>query len=86
MKITDDRILDGLDYLCCQKEICIGAYDLINRQKAEIERLQENEQIATAVIAESSAEIERLKSDNDILSKNIHNLCKELDAEKLKNF
>ena len=40
MKITDDRILDGLDYLCCQKEICIGAYDLINRQKAEIESLK----------------------------------------------
>ena len=40
MKITDDRILDGLNYLCCQKEICIGAYDLINRQKAEIERLK----------------------------------------------
>ena len=38
MKLTDDRILDGLDYLCCQKEICIGAYDLINRQKAEIEK------------------------------------------------
>lgn len=35
---------------------------------------------------ELKAENERLKSDNDILSKNMHNLCKELDAEKLKNF
>ena len=70
----------------CIHLYCQNAVEELNRQKAEIERLQENEQIATAVIAESSAEIERLKSDNDILSKNIHNLCKELDAEKLKNF
>lgn len=38
------------------------------------------------LINRQEAEIERLKGDNDILSKNLHNLCKELDEEKLKNF
>ena len=53
------------DYSPCGVKLTTNALDLINRQKAEIERL---------------------KSDNDILSKNMHNLCKELDEEKLKNF
>lgn len=55
--------LGGIDK--CMHTLILNALDLINRQKAEIERL---------------------KGDNDILSKNLHNLCKELDEEKLKNF
>lgn len=34
----------------------------------------------------AKAEIERLKGDNDILSKNLHNLSKELETEKIRNF
>lgn len=45
----------------CIHLYCQNAVDELNRQKAEIERLQENEQIATAVIVESSAEIENLQ-------------------------
>lgn len=60
--------------------------DLINRQKAIIEKSEKVEHFFDKTIETANAEIERLKSDNDILSKNMHNLCKELDAEKQKNF
>ena len=43
-------------------------------------------QNAVEELNRQKAEIERLKSDNDILSKNMHNLCKELECEKIKNF
>lgn len=49
----------------CTRSMINDALDLINRQKAEVERL---------------------KGDNDILSKNLHNLSKELETEKIRNF
>ena len=83
MKITDDRILDGLDYLCCQKEICIGAYDLINRQKAEIERLQKK---ANTPFAKVTFDRDKLQEMVDECAKNIEidiNLAK---SEAIKEF
>ena len=74
MKITDDRILDGLDYLCCQKEICIGAYDLINRQKTEIERLQKAIKVQDIMIEQQDYKI---KSKSEVI--------KEF-AERLKGY
>lgn len=38
------------------------------------------------LINRQKTEIERLQGDNDILSKNLHNLCKELEVEKIRNF
>ena len=67
--------------------------DLLNSQKAEIESknveidiLIRKKETLRDEISKLNADVERLKSDNDILSKNMHNLCQELDAEKLKNF
>ncbi len=37
-------------------------------------------------INRQKAEIERLKSDLEYYQKGCHNLCKELEAEKIKNF
>lgn len=67
--------------------------DLLNSQKAEIERLNV-ELVGMRGACESykmhydnaQAEIERLKDDKNRLEKMMDNLCKELDAEKLKNF
>ena len=42
--------------------------------------------LSAEIIKNLMAENERLKSDNDILSKNLHNLSKELEAEKIRNF
>jgi hypothetical protein len=39
-----------------------------------------------ALINRKDAEIERLRGDLEYYQKGCHNLCKELDAEKIKNF
>ena len=51
----------------CVVKMMKDSLALINRQKAEIERLQKNEQIATVIIEESSAEIEKKNTEIDIL-------------------
>lgn len=66
-----------------------GNIEHINRLKAEIERLQKNEQIATEVIEESSAEVERLKEGIKFERErvdNIPNLLLQAKSEAIREF
>lgn len=69
----------------CERHIIENAFDLINRQQAEIE-------ICAETIKRQDKEIERLKRENKILSKNADNAfqdglneAQDLYAEQVKN-
>ena len=91
--MTDNEVVKDLEEMAGYKSLNVGtkevlhrAIDLINRQKALGKKNENTIRLAEKTIKTQGAEIERLKSDNDILSKNMHNLCKELECEKIKNF
>lgn len=92
--MTDNEIIKAMEWLERLKrdtdvsewaeslKIILNEY---NRQKAEIERLQTNEQIATAVISESSAEIEELqRTITELQHKNKE--LKTAKSEAIKEF
>lgn len=59
---------------------------LKNDRQDLINNLNENIVSLEKIAYEQQAEIERLKADLEYYQKGCHNLCKELDAEKIKNF
>ena len=62
----------------------------LNKLKSDrqnlINNLIENIESLEKLAFEQQAEIKRLKDDKNRLEKMMDNLCKELDAEKIKNF
>ena len=80
--MTDEQIVKALECCfvnrtCrgCPLDECVGENCCVKVRKEVLD-----------LINRQKAEIGRLKSDNDILSKNLHNLSKELEAEKIRNF
>ena len=82
--MTDNEIIKALE--CCSRHGDCEGCPWENDECITAEGTSILMHEALDLINRQKAEIERLQSDNDILSKNMHNLCKELDAEKLKNF
>ena len=63
----------------CKDKMCRDALDLINRQKAEIERLNR-------IRAELSKEIDVLKTNNHSMCLTMPNMAKAERAEAIKEF
>ena len=83
--MTDNEIIKALE--CCIKgNHCRSDCHYDSEDDSCIECTSKLAKASLDLINRQQAEIERLKSDNDILSKNLHNLCKELEAEKIRNF
>ena len=71
------------------KDIANATLDLINRQKAEIERFEKIEHFATKTIEKQQAEIERLKKTVVDLNANITDLIfqkEKAKSEAIKEF
>lgn len=62
----------------CQERLMKNALDLINRQKAEVERLERNFRAAKVDAKLKKQEIERLKGDLAFREKQLHNLALEM--------
>jgi hypothetical protein len=92
--MTDNEIIKALERCGQHRECCYcnsveecgnkiiltaSTLDLLERKNAELDG-----KIGT--IMKQQKEIERLKDDKNRLEKMMDNLCKELDAEKIKNF
>ncbi len=82
--MTDNEIIEAAEY--CTNGRCLGCVREHNIFRYASDCRYDLMKSLLLIANRQKAEIERLKSDNDILSKDLHNLCKELDAEKLRNF
>lgn len=73
----------------CQEDLHRDAIDLINRQKADIEKLKRIERFATKTIEKQNAEIERLKEEKTQLNKSLRFAIEDglkLKHEAIKEF
>ena len=80
----------------CHEGLIQDAFDLINRQKAEIERLEEQDEIAEKIIREQADKIFSLQSENgrltdrnSVLSEKADNsiiTCVSTRTEAIKEF
>ena len=76
--------MDGNSY--CRGELIEYSYDLIKRQTAEIEQLRQLFVESGKEQDRLMAEIERLEGDLAFREKQLDNLGKELEAEKIRSF
>lgn len=65
-KYTDEQIKKALEEVSSFGDsLCSGAFDLINRQEAEIAEEKAKKEISAEVIKRQEAEIERLRESHD---------------------
>lgn len=77
-KLSDEQIIKALECRMPFDKVCVLAYDLINRQKAENERLQLEIESCNSENAELKTEIERLEKENNSMREDITQSVKEL--------
>lgn len=83
--MTETENVKALEY-CADENNCAECPLKGTRFELDHSCAEELMKLSAEIIKNLMAENERLKSDNDILSKNLHNLSKELEAEKIRNF
>lgn len=83
-KFTEEQIIEALEIRMPHDAVCREAYDLINRQKAEIEKLEKLDELAERSIEASTAVINDLRSEVALLNDANTNLQDLYQAEKSK--
>lgn len=81
-KFTDEEVIEALECRMPHDKVCIEAYDLINRQKAEIDILVRKHDTLLDEIAEKDAEIKSLTKALYELKLEAEMVYKQRDALK----